>query len=85
MNKSKILTIIAFIVLVVIVLLSILGLLFAGYLFNYYMIKELRETNKCLQDLSDIIGVNLSRMTQQPARQSYQMKSNNDGGQINEG
>ena len=71
--------------LVVIILGICVGLLLMicyGYLFNYYIIKELREMNRNIKDLNDTLGSGLKNVcmsNQAQPKQHYQMRNN--GGQ----
>ena len=71
--------------LVVIILGICVGLLLMicyGYLFNYYIIKELREMNRNIKDLNDNLGSGLKNVcmsNQAQPKQHYQMRNN--GGQ----
>ncbi len=38
--------------------------LLAGFLFNYFVIQELKKTNKNLQDMNEILGYNLMKIHQ---------------------
>ena len=47
-----------------------------GYLFNYFMIKELRKLNDNIEDLADTIGYGLKKLEQKPQpQQQYRMKT----------
>lgn len=47
--------------------IAILLFILMGYLWNYFLIQELRRTNKKLDALADAIGINLSKIAQNTA------------------
>ena len=62
------------------------GLLFAllaGYLFNYYVIKELRIKNKNLCELIDAVGFGFQHLIEEVHRQNNQGGSNYQNNQNN--
>ncbi len=49
---------------VLVYLVVVLGIAsLAGYLFNYFVIKELKVMNKYLKDLTDVLGYNLKSIS----------------------
>lgn len=47
--------------------ISLVFFIFIGYLWNYYLISELRKMNRKIDDLTDAIGVNLNKIAQNTA------------------
>ena len=64
--------------------ISLLLLLLVGYLFNYFIIKELREINKSITTLTDTMAYHMSHRPQ-PQQQShqYQMRNKQQGQGVN--
>ena len=63
--------------------LSLLLIVLWGFLFHYFVIQELKKTNKNLQDLNEILGYNLTKLHQQQNtnvqnQQQLKLKTNDE-------
>ena len=62
--------------------IGLVVILLYGYLWNYYIIKELREMNKTLRNMTDVMGVGMkniaisSSQPQSPPHPPYQLRDN---------
>lgn len=45
-------------------LITLVLFIFLGYMWNYYLISELRKMNRKIDDLTDVIGANLNKIAQ---------------------
>ena len=67
------------VVIIIGICVGLLLMIFYGYLFNYYIIKELREMNRNIKDLNDTLGYGLKNVcmsNQAQPKQHYQMRNN---------
>ena len=51
-----------FYVYIIILVISLLVFIFLGYMWNYYLIAELKKMNRKIDDLTDAIGENLNKI-----------------------
>ncbi len=63
-------------IIIVVIAISLLLALLAGYLFNYFVIKELRIKNKYMYELINALGFGLQRLNEEVHRQNIQNNSN---------
>ena len=62
--------------------IGLVVILLYGYLWNYYIIKELREMNKTLRNMTDVMGVGMKNISmsssqpQSPPHPPYQLRDN---------
>ena len=47
---------------IIVLALGLLALLLFGFLWNYHLMMELRDMNKKIDDLTDVIGSNLNKI-----------------------
>ena len=71
-------------IIIVVIAVSLLLALLAGYLFNYYVIKELRIKNKYMYELINALGFGLQRLNEEVHRQNIQNNSNKQNNQNKE-